>query len=110
MKIMENIVAVERDGLDVRVISIPVVYDDKVINDITQAVRDACAEYIRTPEGRAMYDYNCSAFDWADFDAYVPNEICKKHGFTKRESVRSVEVDWDEQLAELDFEAEEEKE
>lgn len=57
-----------------------------------------------------MYDYNCGAFDWADFDAYVPNEICKKHGFTKRESVRSVEVDWDEQLAELDFEAEEEKE
>lgn len=76
------------------------------------AVCKAATDYCKTPAGRKMFDYNCSYFNWADFDS-VPQEFCEKYGFTKIDSALSdIEVDWDEQLvddSQIEFEDEEEE-
>ena len=95
---INTIIAIERDGLDVRVLTIPVQVNDESI-DLREAVRKACAYYAKTEEGRKTYEYNCHCFNWADFEAEVPNEICRKFGFEKLEgNTGDITVNWDEQL------------
>lgn len=101
---LQTIIAVEHDGLDVRVLAIKVrILDPRPNFDIRQAVKDACLDYVRTENGRKTYNYNCGCFNWADFESNVPNEICRNHGFERIDSdVTSLEVDWDEQLVDED--------
>ena len=91
------ITAIEQDGLDVHTFALclETVEDDL---DIKQAVKNACEEYIKTPAGKATLEYNSGYFDWADFAMNVPNEICKKYGFTKIEADENYIVSWGEQL------------
>lgn len=104
---MDNITticAIERDGLDIRILSISIhVQKDKIKTkeDVIHAIKAACNEYIHTYEGQKTYEHNCNNFNWADFDVHVPNSICRRHGFAKIDSMLStIERNWDEQLAE----------
>ena len=94
------VVAVGRDGSDVRVMAIPLrVLSEDARFDLETAVSAACTEYVRTPEGKAEYEANCGDFDWADFAARVPDRICRKHGFERiQEAWRRIDVDKDEHL------------
>lgn len=95
---LKTIVAIERDGLDVRVLALNFEVPNAEF-DIKTAVKAACTEYCQTEAGRATYAYNCSSFNWADFAMSVPTEICEKHGFKLiRSDVADEEVDWDEEL------------
>lgn len=95
---LRTIVAIERDGMDVRVLALNFEVPNAEF-DFKAAVKAACTEYCQTEEGRATYEYNCSSFNWADFAMSVPAEICKKHGFELiRSDVADEDVDWDEEL------------
>lgn len=95
---IRTIVAIERDGMDLRVLALN--FDVPSADfDLKTAVRAACTEYCQTEQGRATYEYNCSSFNWADFAMSVPEEICAKHGFKLITSgVADEEVNWDEEL------------
>lgn len=94
-----NIVAIERDGLDFRALTILFEVPDEKF-DIEEAARKAATEYCLTENGRKIYDYNCSSFNWADFEMNVPNEICEKFGFRKviNGILSDVVVNWDDEL------------
>ncbi len=103
------IVATDQDGLDVRTCVIVLDVNEGV--NAKKAVLAACREYCQTEEGKNTYIGNCDSFNWGDFDAYVPNSICEKHGFRKIDfEVNTENVDFNEQLVlETDvFENEEE--
>ena len=59
--------------------------------DLKQAIKDACREFIVTPEGLKLYSKNHEQFNWQHFAANVPNTICEKYGFKKVQS----EIEWD---------------
>ena len=95
---LRTIVAIEQDGMNTRTLAILVRVLDTSIN-LTDAVKRACTEYVKTKNGFDTYQYNCNLFNWADFETSVPNEICRKYGFEKVDSILSEEdVVWDEQL------------
>ena len=48
--------------------------------DLKQAIHEACMEYCKTDEGWAKYSES-KVFDVNSFLTYVPDVICKKHGF-----------------------------
>jgi hypothetical protein len=99
---LKTIVAIERDGLDVRVLALN--FDVPSADfDLKSAIKAACTEYCQTEAGRQTYEYNCSSFNWADFAMSVPAEICEKHGFKLIQSdVADEDVDWDEELVNSD--------
>ena len=101
-----NLMVVEHEGLGSRgfVLNFEVV--DAGITNIEllkDVVRKACAEYVQTEEGKKTLDYNCGCFNWADFEANVPQDICEKHGFrVVGNDITYNEVDWDEYLVDVD--------
>lgn len=104
---LRTVVAIERDGFDVRVLTLQFDVPDENFN-LEYWVRKAATDYCKTEDGRETYNYNCSYFNWADFDMNVPLEFCERYGFKKIDSVLSdIIVDWDEQLVD-DVEIEEE--
>lgn len=94
---LKIIVATEADGLDTRTFVLGVEIEDENL-DIEQAVKNACKEYCLTEEGRKTYEGNCNSFNWGDLDAYVPNEICERHGFKKVWLRIAGEYNFDQQL------------
>lgn len=95
---LRTIVAVEHDGVEVRVLALNFEVPSASF-DLKTAVKAACTEYCKTEQGLATYRYNCSSFNWADFAMSVPNEICEKYGFKLLQSeVSDEDVDWDEEL------------
>lgn len=99
---LKTIVAIERDGMDVRVLTLHFEVPNTQF-DLKAAVKAACTEYCKTEEGKKVYEYNCNNFNWADFEMNVPQEICEKHGFKLIQSdVADEEVDWDEELVNED--------
>lgn len=95
-----NIVAIERDGLSVRVLTLTFDVPNEQF-DLVAAVKDAARAFCQTEEGRKMYIYNCGCFNWADFE-YVPNEICQQFGFQRLDTALSdIEANWDEQLVDI---------
>lgn len=99
---LRNVVAIERDGLDVRVLTIIFEVPDEKFN-LRYWVRKAATDYVNTEEGRKIYDYNCSYFNWADFAMNVPNTFCEKYGFSMVDTAYGdIEVDWDEELVNED--------
>jgi len=93
-----TITAIERDGFDVRILTVNLNVIDENIN-VKKAISDACREYITTPEGKRVYENNGDCFNLADFEVNVPNIICKRYGFEKITSqMADYCLDWDEQL------------
>ena len=98
MKTIRTITAQERDGLNIRVLTLNFEVPNEAF-DIVAAVKAAAKEYCLTEEGKKAYEGNCNCFNWGDFDAHVPQDICRKHGFAKIESLTNdLLVDFDEQL------------
>ena len=95
-----NIVAVERDGRHQRIITIALQVLDKMTEeDVKDAICKACTEYCQTEEGKKLYIGNCHNFNYGDFEAYVPNSICEKHGIHKIDSnMTDIEVNFDTDL------------
>lgn len=92
------ITAVAYDGTDIMVLPMPFGVCGEC-PDLTKAVRDACADYLGTDEGKATYASCGNRFDWSDFWTMVPNSFCEKHGFVKLDDFASVEcVDMGEQI------------
>lgn len=99
---LRTVVAIEQDGLDVRVLTVQFDVPNKDFN-LEKAIRQAASDYCQTKEGKQVYDYNCSCFNLADFVAFVPAEICQKYGFQKIDSaMNDLIVDWDETLVDED--------
>lgn len=95
---LQTMIAIEQDGRETHAISLLFEVPDKDF-DLKGAVYAAATEFCQTEEGRRIYDYNCSCFNWADFSVSVPNEFCEKHGFKKVDSVLGdIVVDWDEHI------------
>ena len=95
---IRTVVAVERDGLDSRILTLLFEVPGDDFN-LEYWVRKAATDYCLTKIGRETYDYNCNYFNWADFASSVPNEFCRKYGFEKIDSCLSdIIVDWDEHL------------
>ena len=96
---LRTVVAVERDGIDIRVLTLLFEVPNEEFN-LEYWVRKAATDYCLTEKGRALYDYNCCCFNWADFESSVPNEFCEKYGFKKVSSgiLSDITVDWDEHL------------
>lgn len=59
--------------------------------DLKQAVINACTDFCNT-DGTDIYLANCCCFNWGDFDAYVPEKICRKHGFIKASTKNTTEI------------------
>ena len=97
---LRTVVAIERDGMDVRVLSLLFEVPHKGF-DLRAAVIKAATEYCQTEEGRNLYRYNCSCFNWADFASAIPAELCQKHGFRRVDwdmCEPDIIADWDEHL------------
>ena len=99
---LRNVVAIERDGWDVRVLTITFEVPNEEFN-LEYWVRKAVTDYVNTKEGKVVYDYNCSHFNWADLAMSLPSNFCEKYGFRMVDNVYSdIEVDWDETLVNED--------
>ena len=95
---IKTIVATERDGFDIRTLSISfdVPSDDF---DLIEAVKKAATDYCLTDEGKMVYEGNCNCFNWGDFATYVSNSFCEPYGFKQINSdVSEISVNFDEQL------------
>ena len=93
-----TIIVVEHDGLETREFSMTFEVPSKEF-DLVAAIRDVATDYCKTPEGASVFSYNCNNFNWADFETYVTNELCERHGFRRTGSaISDITVDWDEQL------------
>jgi len=101
---LRNIVAVEYDGRETMALSISFEVPDNEF-DLVVAARKAATDFCKTEAGKAIYEYNCSCFNWADFEMSVPNSFCEKYGFRKVDSVlNDIIVDWDEHVVDdFDF-------
>ena len=83
---LRNIVAIRRDGFDVKVLTI-IVDVPSADFDLKAAVIAAATDYVKTTDsGRLTYEGNCSEINWADFLWAVPNPFCAKHGFRRIET------------------------
>lgn len=95
---LQAVTAIERDGFEVRTITILFEVPSKDFN-LIKAVKLAATDYCMSPEGKKVYMYNCSQFNWADFESSVPNEFCEKYGFKKVDSaLADIIADWDDHL------------
>jgi hypothetical protein len=96
---LRNVIAIRRDGFDVQQIAILFEVPDQDF-DLKAAVVSAATDYVKTPEGRKIYEGNCSEMNWSDFAWIVPNEFCEKHGFRKVDSgvLPDIIVNWDMNL------------
>lgn len=88
---------IDRDELNVKTMVLTLDVEEGI--NVIEAVRKACTEYCKTEEGRKTYIGNCDNFNWGDFEAYVPNDICGKYGIRKIDSFMCEdELDFNEQL------------
>lgn len=79
-------------------------------DELIPAIKAACQDYLNTPEGRKDWEFNCNNFNYGDFDTDVPNDFCIPHGFMKLNGVSDIlDLDFNEQLASLDEEDEEDE-
>lgn len=93
-----TVTATEAEGIAWKTYTFHLLKANDSIN-VTEAVKAACTEYCSTPEGRKTFEGNCDNFNWGDFDAYVPNEICEKYGIRKVDSfAEQINASFDEML------------
>lgn len=97
---IQIVTAVEHDGLDERILTLAFDIPDAGF-DLMTAVRAAVMDFLRTDEGKEVWDYNNHNFNWADFEMHISEELCRAHGFEKCSSDLYADeiVNWDEALA-----------
>ena len=94
-----TVTAVERDGLDLRMLTIIFEIPDKDF-DILEGIKLAVQDYIKTPEGKKTMEYNSGYFNLADVAGSLPNKYCVAHGFSMVDSALSdINIDWDYDFA-----------
>lgn len=95
---LKKIIACEIDVVDWQVLNLDFEVPDEEF-DLMAAIRAAVLEYCQSEDGKDVYEGNCNSFNWGDFNSYISNEICARHGFQKIDSDSiSVVVDFNEQL------------
>lgn len=101
---LKTFIMTETDGLRVRhLIMLVDIFDESADFDFEKAAIAAAIEYCNTDEGRKQYCDNCNNFNWGDFSMYVPNEICKNHGFTVVKNYFDIQsFNFDQQLVDDD--------
>ena len=93
----KDVLAIEYDGSNAYALVISLEVPDEKF-DLAAAAKAAAEDYCRTPDGMEEYESNCDCFNWGDF-VTIPNEFCKKHGFSVVKFTRIDEVvDLNEQL------------
>ena len=93
--ITKTLTAIERDGMDVRLLTMVFEIPDKDF-DLIDALKKAVADYVATDEGKATLDYNCGCFNLADIDSSLPRKFCEKYGVKILDSVLAEDdIDWD---------------
>lgn len=94
------ITVIELNGLEANTITIVCkILNTKEDFDLETAMKAATQEYLHTENGKEVYEYNCKYFDYSDFVTYVPNDICRNHGFEMITTQADIIANWDEQLA-----------
>ena len=107
-KILKTITAVERDGFDLRLLTVIFEIPDKDFN-LLDGIKAAVGDYIKTSEGRRTFDYNCEQFNLADVVSSLPNKFCEAHGFKMIDSaLADMDIDWDYSFVPDSYEPEEE--
>lgn len=92
---IRNVTAVERDGLNVRTITVSFHVPDESF-DLMEAIRKAVAEFAETENGKDALEYTCGYFNLADVAAFLPEYFCRRHGFTVADALnQDEEIDWD---------------
>lgn len=92
---IRNITAVERDGLDIRTITVSFRVPDAGF-DLMEAIKKAVAEFAETENGKDALEYTCGYFNLADVAAFLPEYFCRRHGFTVADALnQDEEIDWD---------------
>lgn len=95
---LKVITAIERDGFDIRTLTLKFDIPSKNF-DLVSAIINAATDFCKTEEGKEVYEHNCNNFNWADFAMHVSNEFCRKYGFEMLDVMcEDMVVDWDEQL------------
>lgn len=95
MKTTKTLTGVERDGLDLRLITICFEIPDPEF-DLLSAISDAVKDYAKTENGKKTISSNCGYFNLADVAANLPRECCEAHGFKMIDSALTDEtIDWD---------------
>ena len=101
---MKNVVVtfVDRDGFGLNFTLFNMILnvkEDMSSEDVHDAIAKASLEFCQTEAGREIFSANNNSFNYGDFDIYVPNEICKKYGIEKVDSICSfMEADFNEEL------------
>lgn len=100
-KKIQIITAIERDGFDMRLLTVlfEVLSADEHY-DLLTAIKAAVTEWCCTEEGHGEFEYNRGCFNLADLvNSAIPTDLCRKHGFAIMDSAMSdKEIDWDEPL------------
>ena len=100
---IRTITAVERDGFDLRLLTVVFEVPSRFDFNLMEALQNAVTDYCKTKEGREVYEYNCGCFNLADIDTSLPKDWLEKYGVKYINSYQSDEVDWDESFCMEDF-------
>ena len=93
-----TIIVVEHDGPKTREFSMTFELPSADF-DLIAAIKNAATDYCKTPDGISVFISNCDSFNWADFETYISDKFCERHGFKKVNStLEDITVEWDEQL------------
>ena len=93
---IKTVTAIERDGLNLRLLTMVFEVPSRSDFDLMDALRKAVNDFCRTEEGRKVYEYNCGYFNLADIDMSLPKEWLEKYEIEYIDTCPSYEIDWDE--------------
>ena len=100
MSRLQIVQARKMEGFNTKIVCLPfrILSQDEDFS-FQKAVKDAVQTYLATESGARYLREMRGTFDWFDFDAFVPNSICRLYGFEKvEESNEDIEVDGTENL------------
>lgn len=74
--------------------------DDKRLDfDAQSAVKSAVSDFLKTARGKEALKETNGSFNYGDFVNFVPDTICKRHGFTVEDVITSdIVTEHDESL------------
>lgn len=97
---LQIVQAKKTEGFHTKIVCLPyrILSEDEDFS-FRRAVKDAVQTYLATESGKRYLKEMRGTFDWFDFDAFVPNSICRLYGFEKiEESNEDIEVEGTENL------------
>lgn len=100
---VRSIIAIERDGFNIRTISMQ--FDvPREDFDIIGTLKRICLDYVRTEDGRQVYEYNCGYFNLADIEANIPDSLYEEYGIKRLSTdLSDIVIDWDEDFVDDDL-------